>query len=38
MMARLPAQNYRIGIALEAIVTSPQFRTIRGQDYDEHSE
>ena len=37
MQAKLKANDYRIGIALEAIVTSPQFRMIRGRDYREES-
>ena len=37
MQSRLAANDYRIGIAIEAIVTSPQFRMIRGRDYDENA-
>jgi hypothetical protein len=36
MQTRLAADNYRIGTAIEMIVTSPQFRMIRGQGYDEN--
>jgi hypothetical protein len=32
MVARLAASDYRISVAIEAIVTSPQFRSIRGRD------
>jgi hypothetical protein len=32
MAARLAASDYRISVAIEAIVTSPQFRSIRGRD------
>jgi hypothetical protein len=32
MVARLAANDYRISAAVEAIVTSPQFRSIRGRD------
>jgi hypothetical protein len=35
MQSRLAAGDYRIGLAFEAIVSSPQFRMIRGRDYDE---
>jgi hypothetical protein len=28
---RLAAANHRVGVAIEAIVTSPQFRSIRGR-------
>ena len=31
----LKANDYRIGVAIEAIVKSPQFRMIRGRDFDE---
>jgi hypothetical protein len=37
MQASLKANDYRIGVAIEAIVRSPQFRMIRGRDYDESS-
>ena len=37
MQARLKANDYRISVAIEAIVASPQFRMIRGADYDENS-
>ena len=32
MVARLAANDYRVSVAIEAIVTSPQFRSIRGRD------
>ena len=32
MVARLAAADYRISVAIEAIVTSPQFLSIRGRD------
>lgn len=32
LVAALPESEYRIGVAIEAIVTSPQFRMIRGRD------
>jgi hypothetical protein len=32
MVAGLAAQDYRVSVAIEAIVTSSQFRTIRGRD------
>jgi hypothetical protein len=35
MQTSLKANNYRIGVAVEAIVESPQFRMIRGRDYSE---
>jgi mono/diheme cytochrome c family protein len=34
MQSRLQAGDYRVSIAVEAIVTSPQFRRIRGADAD----
>ena len=37
MQATLKANDYRIGVAMEAIVTSPQFRMIRGRDFDENT-
>jgi hypothetical protein len=37
MQTRLAAGDYRIGIAIEVIVASPQFRMIRGRDYDENT-
>jgi hypothetical protein len=38
MQTRLAADHYRIGNAIDMIVTSPQFRMIRGREYDENSE
>jgi hypothetical protein len=32
MAARLAASDYRISVAIEALVTSPQFLSIRGRD------
>ena len=32
MVARLAANDYRVSVAIEAIVTSPQFLSIRGRD------
>jgi hypothetical protein len=32
-MKELPQNDYRIGIAVEAIVQSPQFREIRGAQH-----
>ncbi|MFM9194389.1 MAG: DUF1585 domain-containing protein, partial [Planctomycetia bacterium] len=32
MAARLAADGYRVSVAIDAIVTSPQFRMIRGRD------
>jgi hypothetical protein len=32
MAAQLAAHDYRISVAVEAIVKSPQFRSIRGRD------
>jgi hypothetical protein len=32
MIARLKANDYRFSVAIEAIVTSPQFTMIRGAD------
>jgi len=32
MIARLAANDYRVSVAIEAIVTSPQFLSIRGRD------
>jgi hypothetical protein len=32
LMTRLVENDYRIGIAIEEIVLSPQFREIRGSD------
>jgi hypothetical protein len=37
IQAGLKANDYRIGVAIEAIVKSPQFRMIRGREYDENS-
>lgn len=32
MVARLAARDHRVSVAIEAIVTSPQFRSIRGRE------
>ena len=32
MAARLATADYRVSVAIDAIVTSPQFRMIRGRD------
>ncbi len=32
MLARLAASDYKVSVAIDAILTSPQFRTIRGRD------
>jgi len=32
MVARLAANDYRVSVAIEAIVTSPQYKSIRGRD------
>jgi hypothetical protein len=37
MQSRLAAENYRIGLAIDSIVASPQFRMIRGRDYDDQA-
>jgi uncharacterized protein DUF1592/uncharacterized protein DUF1588/uncharacterized protein DUF1585/uncharacterized protein DUF1587/uncharacterized protein DUF1595 len=37
MQASLKANDYRIGVAIDAIVKSPQFRMIRGRDFDENA-
>ena len=38
MVARLAAADYSVWVAIEAIVTSPQFRSIRGRDADDESD
>ncbi len=34
MLAQLNATDYRVGTAIELIVHSPQFREVRGRDFD----
>jgi hypothetical protein len=33
MLARLKANEHRVGVAIESIVGSPQFREVRGRDF-----
>jgi hypothetical protein len=38
MQTRLAASGYHVGTAFEMIVASPQFREIRGRDYEQEHE
>ncbi len=38
VQTRLAASGYHVGTALEMIVTSPQFREIRGRDYEQEQQ